>query len=357
MATANQDPGDIDTPPTHPSTRSLKKALLNHKKLKRIYDVNHEWKSVSSKMLVNIYMAVIAYVFLLDCHPWYTYFKYLTIWGWTLVQVYFVFTLYLDLLGRYRGPEGVSEVARAVAQALSELSFAVQVVVTAFFWFCIYPQEPWRNIAWEVNMHGVGLMLMIFDYLYRFAGFQLRNLRFVYGFAAFYTVIHLASVWLSGEPIYPGMDFTNVYSFVVFLSGLTTVVATHKIFYLMHNWSRLKDEWKTIVGISAFFLIPRKDSIEILMGPDEFNIGDRDVSDNTHGNDTSTSQPQSAVSSPRQSMRSMRSSDLSLQSGAFGHHKSKRDLARRLGKFTVKEVLSVNPSAQARTHARSLQSD
>eukprot|EP01057_Protomagalhaensia_wolfi_P006013 Protomagalhaensia_wolfi_Nauph_80__6012@NODE_81_length_3890_cov_11_914568_g62_i0_p1_GENE_NODE_81_length_3890_cov_11_914568_g62_i0NODE_81_length_3890_cov_11_914568_g62_i0_p1_ORF_typecomplete_len260_score39_75Far17a_AIG1/PF04750_14/7_5e12_NODE_81_length_3890_cov_11_914568_g62_i019402719 len=198
-------------------------------RLRRVYEINHEWKSVTAKTLINIYMGIIAYIFAGDCSPWYSYFKYLTIWGWTLVQVYFIYTLYLDLMGRWNGPEGVSQVATAFAQAMSELAFAVQVVVTSFFWFWIYPLEPWRNIAWEINMHGVGLILMIFDYLYRFAGFNLRNLKFVYAFAGFYTAIHLFSVWASGEPIYPGMDFTNTYSFVVFLSGLTTVVMTHKV--------------------------------------------------------------------------------------------------------------------------------
>eukprot|EP01055_Gregarina_sp_Pseudo9_P000736 Gregarina_sp_Pseudo_9__735@NODE_146_length_3958_cov_19_482266_g134_i0_p2_GENE_NODE_146_length_3958_cov_19_482266_g134_i0NODE_146_length_3958_cov_19_482266_g134_i0_p2_ORF_typecomplete_len415_score67_71Far17a_AIG1/PF04750_14/2e10_NODE_146_length_3958_cov_19_482266_g134_i027133921 len=321
-------------------------SVLANKHLRRVYEINHEWKSVTSKFIINVYMLVIAYLFLRECHPWYTYFKYLTIWGWTLVQLYFMYTLYLDLMGRWKA--GVSEVATAFAQALSELAFAVQVVVTAFFWFCIYPQEPWRYIPWEINMHGVGLTLMIFDYLYRFAGFQLRNLKFVYAFAGFYTSIHLFSVWASGEPIYPGMDFTNVYSFVIFLSGLTTVVLTHKIFYLIHNWHRLRHEWKTIVGISAFFLIPRKDSIEVLMGPDDWIATERDGSSVPVSTEPRLLHSQSFTSAP-----SPRSSEAPSFSYPLRHH----GLAKRIRKFAVNEVLSVSPSVQARTHAKNFTSD
>eukprot|EP01054_Gregarina_sp_Poly1_P001288 Gregarina_sp_Poly_1__1287@NODE_1314_length_4412_cov_268_398849_g888_i0_p2_GENE_NODE_1314_length_4412_cov_268_398849_g888_i0NODE_1314_length_4412_cov_268_398849_g888_i0_p2_ORF_typecomplete_len398_score33_64Far17a_AIG1/PF04750_14/5_3e02Far17a_AIG1/PF04750_14/8_7e10_NODE_1314_length_4412_cov_268_398849_g888_i01201313 len=316
--------------------------LARNPHLRRAYQINHEWKSVTIKIAISVYMLVVAYMFAIECHPWYTYFKYLTIWGWTLVQLYFLYTLYLDLMGRWNGPEGVSEVATVFAQALSELAFAVQVVVTAFFWFCIYPQEPWRFIGWEINMHGVGLTLMIFDYLYRFAGFQLRNLKFVYAFAGFYTTIHLFSVWASGEPIYPGMDFTNVYSFVIFLSGLTTVVLTHKVFYLIHNWSRLREEWKTVVGISAFFLIPRKDSIEILMGPDDWTTNEREGASAMSSLEPRLSHSHSFSSAP-----SPRSAEAYAASEQLP-----RGLARRLHKFALNEVLSVSPSVQARSHAR-----
>lgn len=338
---------DTDAP-HHTGKSTPVPSILARSRLRRVYEINHQWKSVTIKIIINIYMLVIAYIFAKDCTPWYTYFKYLTIWGWTLIQLYFWYTLYLDLMGRWNGPDGVSEVATAFAQALSELAFAVQVVVTAFFWFCIYPQEPWRYIAWEINMHGVGLMLMIFDYLYRFAGFQLRNLKFVYAFAGFYTVIHLFSVWASGEPIYPGMDFTNAYSFVIFLSGLTTVVLTHKIFYLIHNWSRLRHEWKTIVGISAFFLIPRKDSIELLMGQEDWNTSDQDSTTLPTLPETRLMSSQSFASAP-----SPRSSE---RPDSVGRTLPK-GLARRIQKFAVNEVLSVSPSVQARSHARHFKND
>lgn len=115
-----------------------------------------------------LYLTGVSLTFLKECTPWYSWFKWLTCWAWTFVHVYFTYSFYLDLISRWHG--NLSQVATTVAQALSELAFAFSLVVTVMFWLCVYPHQKWRNIWWEVNMHGAGLFLMIFDYLYRFAG-------------------------------------------------------------------------------------------------------------------------------------------------------------------------------------------
>lgn len=156
----------------------------------RVYYVNHAWKSVIAKSIVVLYLSVIFYIMFRASNPWYEFFYYLTLQGWTLELVYFSFSLYLDLLVRiYGNPDAISRVSKAAAQALSELVFAVQVVIVMFFWLVVYPQETWRSVMWELNCHGMGLLLMVADYLYRFTGFSLRNHKYIVVFALLYTYV------------------------------------------------------------------------------------------------------------------------------------------------------------------------
>lgn len=154
----------------------------------RVYYVNHHWKSVFSKLAIVLYMSTVFWILFRASSPWYEFFFYLTLQGWTLELIYFSYSLYLDLLSRwYGGPDYLSRISKAAAQALSELVFALQVVIVMFFWLVVYPQEKWRSIPWELNCHGVGLILMVGDYLYRFTGFSLRNHRYIIGFALVYS--------------------------------------------------------------------------------------------------------------------------------------------------------------------------
>lgn len=243
----------------HPPLLMQKSALMV-----RVYYLNHAWKSVVAKSLVVFYLAVIFYIMFRASNPWYEFFYYLTLQGWTLELVYFSFSLYLDILVRiYGSPDAISRVSKAAAQAMSELVFAVQVVIVMFFWIVVYPQETWRSVLWELNCHGMGLLLMVADYLYRFTGFSLRNHKYIVVFALLYSALYAFVVLYLKRQVYPGMDFRSVRSALVFLAGLSTVVFTHKIFYLISNWRWIKEDVKSVLGISKVILL-RQSSLDIL---------------------------------------------------------------------------------------------
>lgn len=231
----------------------------------RMYYVNRAWKSVIAKLAVVTYLAVIFGIMFRASDPWYEFFYYLTLQGWTLELVYFMYSLYLDLLARWYGSaDCISKVSKAAAQALSEVVFATQVVIVLFFWGVVYPQEPWRPILWELNCHGAGLVLIVGDYLYRFTGFSLRHNKYILAFAAGYSTLHIFVVVYLERQIYPGMDFKSLKSISIFLGGLSTVVFTHKIFYLISNWKWIKEDVKTLVGVAKVVLI-RQNSFGMLV--------------------------------------------------------------------------------------------
>eukprot|EP00922_Rhytidocystis_sp_ex-Travisia-forbesii_P057350 GHVS01084963.1.p1 GENE.GHVS01084963.1~~GHVS01084963.1.p1 ORF type:complete len:590 (+),score=30.52 GHVS01084963.1:410-2179(+) len=135
-------------------------------------------------------------------------------------------------------------------QTLGELTFVVQVVIVTFFWTVVFPHEPHRPIWWECQTHGMPLVLMMLDYAYRtFHRFSLRNLKWILLFGVTFLFCHMCVVLFSGEPIYPGINFRDIRSFMISLSAICMLVTTHKAVYLCSNWDRLKTEVKSLIGL------------------------------------------------------------------------------------------------------------
>eukprot|EP00922_Rhytidocystis_sp_ex-Travisia-forbesii_P057349 GHVS01084962.1.p1 GENE.GHVS01084962.1~~GHVS01084962.1.p1 ORF type:complete len:606 (+),score=34.62 GHVS01084962.1:410-2227(+) len=135
-------------------------------------------------------------------------------------------------------------------QTLGELTFVVQVVIVTFFWVVVFPHEPHRPIWWECQTHGMPLVLMMLDYAYRtFHRFSLRNMKWVLLFGVTFLFCHMCLVLSSGKPIYPGISFKDIRSFMISLSAICMLVTTHKVVYLFSNWDRIKREVKSLIGL------------------------------------------------------------------------------------------------------------
>lgn len=222
------------------------------------------YNSLIRNSLAVIYLSTMWIWMFCLCHPRISFFKYLTNWGWTFECMYFWYMLMMDVYARRlnswsRLPLGF----RAAGETLFDLTFACQIVVVLFFWVVVFPADTERNILWDIQFHGVGLTLMIVDYFYRFMKFSLRNHKYIMAFGASYACMHIFAVRTTGVPIYPGIHFRDLRSFIIFLSGLTTLVLTHKIAYLITHWNRLKTDFKTTTGLSYFFLTRHDSSASI----------------------------------------------------------------------------------------------
>eukprot|EP00921_Rhytidocystis_pertsovi_P024456 GHVQ01039303.1.p1 GENE.GHVQ01039303.1~~GHVQ01039303.1.p1 ORF type:complete len:564 (-),score=35.45 GHVQ01039303.1:678-2369(-) len=148
-------------------------------------------------------------------------------------------------------------------QSVGELAFVVQVVVVSFFWIVVFPHEPSRPIWWEMQTHGMGLVLMLLDYAYRkFHRFSLRNHKWILLFGFSYLVCHFFVVILSGEPVYPGIHFRDLRSFLITISALSTLVITHKLVYLYSNWDRIQFEVQSIFRV-IYLVILGVETLEV----------------------------------------------------------------------------------------------
>lgn len=110
----------------------------------------------------------------------------------------------------------------------------------------------------------MGLVFMVVEYLYRFMRFSLRNHKYVMAFAIVYVTIHLTLVLHSGVPIYPGMHFRDVESVLIFVAALSTIIITHKLFYLISNWRLVKEEFKTSIEVARTIFI-RQNSMGLIV--------------------------------------------------------------------------------------------
>eukprot|EP01071_Lankesteria_metandrocarpae_P014908 Lankesteria_metandrocarpae@DN9134_c0_g1_i1.p1 len=225
---------------------------LSAQGVKRIYVTNRYRLALAGKSILVLYMSFVWYRQLVVCDWSLTmFFKYITMWGYTIELIYFAYALYLDFYSHYTGhSEQASVIARTSCHALSELAFALQFVVTLFFWTAVYPNESWRPVYWEVQVHGLGLVFLILDYLYRTAGFSLKNHRYILAVTIAYSCLHIAVVLHTGTAIYPGLNFNNVYSYVLFVTAVSTIVFAHKIAYLISNWAVFKHEMRQFYDVS-----------------------------------------------------------------------------------------------------------
>jgi len=110
----------------------------------------------------------------------------------------------------------------------------------------------------------MGLVLMVLDHLYRFMRFSLKNHKYIIGFAVIYVIIHLWVVLHSGVPIYPGMHFKDLESVLIFVAALSTIIITHKVFYLLSNWAHIKKECKTTIEVTRTIFL-RQNSMGIIV--------------------------------------------------------------------------------------------
>lgn len=222
-------------------------------------------KSVFFESLIVLYLSLILLIVFRASNFWYEFFFYLTLQGWALELIYFAYSLFIDVLFHpYRQQSGATSFAEIAAGALAELVFVLQIVIVVFFWTVVYPQEQWRSIIWEFNCHGMGLLLIGADYLYRCRGFSLRNHKYIISFSVFYTCLYMFVVLYLKRQVYPGIDFRSTRSMVIFSAGLLSALLIHKAFYIITNWKYIKEEAKTIRGISALILL-RQTSIDLLI--------------------------------------------------------------------------------------------
>ena len=112
---------------------------------------------------------------------------------------------------------------------LAEVAFCLQIIVVAMFWTVIYPQEPWRDVAKELVLHGSGLVIMIADYTIRLTEFRMVGHRVLLAFSLFYLTLHVAVVWYTDEAIYPAVDLTTAYSWALLGIGLSAGIYVHKL--------------------------------------------------------------------------------------------------------------------------------
>lgn len=229
------------------------------------------WRSVILRLTISLYMAFMAWRMWVTCIPRITYFKYLTNCGWTIQLTYFVVSLYHDIwLRRATGHSLPSpnqiKAMEGIESRLMEVSFALQVVTTVFFWLVVFPAptDIPRDIMWDAQFHGVGLAIIITDYLCRYLRFSLSNHRWLLRFATAYSIGHVACVYSTGEAIYPGMYFREKMSFFYFFSGITTLVLFHKIFYVITHWKRIKAEVKTMYGIAHVVLVRQSSTSSLI---------------------------------------------------------------------------------------------
>ncbi|KAH7649562.1 hypothetical protein FG379_001188 [Cryptosporidium bovis] len=204
--------------------------VTSRAKMRLIYDV-----------LSVCYFATDWMIMFLDCGPnYFSFFYYLTNWGWTSTLLFYIVATLVDYERCTR--VNVSFPLIYMCTFLRELSVSLQSVIVPFFWIIVYPKERWRPIHWEVQMHGMGLVFICIDYLIRVSNFSTLTTANLLTVVFSYLVLNYLVVNKLETMIYPGITYNTLESWLVVGLAMVLVLIAHQIAVIATMCISLKDK-------------------------------------------------------------------------------------------------------------------
>ncbi|OII73137.1 uncharacterized protein cubi_02368 [Cryptosporidium ubiquitum] len=186
-------------------------------KLRLFYDV-----------LSLAYFSVLWMMMFLDCGPnYFSFFYYLTNWGCTSTLIFYFIATLVD----YERLVKVNVSTNLIHSCtfVRELSVSLQSVIVPFFWIIVYPQERWRSIIWEVQMHGMGLIFICVDYLIRLSNFSSLSSKNLFMVVLSYLALNYFVVNKLETMIYPGITYNTIESWLVVILAILLVLTAHQL--------------------------------------------------------------------------------------------------------------------------------
>ncbi|KAJ1613013.1 hypothetical protein OJ253_318 [Cryptosporidium canis] len=191
--------------------------VISNAKLRLVYDV-----------FSAIYFSVLWTMMFLDCGPnYFSFFYYLTNWGCTSTVLFYYIATLVDFERLVK--VNVSTKLIHSCTFVRELSVSLQSVIVPFFWVIVYPQERWRSIIWEVQMHGMGLVFICIDYLIRVSNFSSLSSKNLFMVVLSYLTLNYFVVNKLETMIYPGITYNTIESWLVVTLAIALVLAAHQL--------------------------------------------------------------------------------------------------------------------------------
>lgn len=174
---------------------------------------NSIYEGTHSKLLKvsrSVSLVIMLYVFLshLISYP-VLFFTYMTSWGATSTMVFFalaVLTMKVPALDK-------------VVFVMHSLVWSLEWVITVYFWGAIAPVVGVSadQIIEQLEVHGVPLLLILFDFVWNRVQIFRQYYLIVWSFILIYTVSVNLPVALEVHAVYPGMTYTNVFTYLAML--------------------------------------------------------------------------------------------------------------------------------------------
>ncbi len=116
---------------------------------------------------------------------------YLTSWGWFLITLYFVSSIF----------------TQKYASSLHQLAFVYANVVTVAFWLItqVFPDAVFFNSVF----HIVNLIIMYVDLIIFLPKYKLVNLIIIFAIGVAYALFNMTCVLTSNEPVYPVLTWKD----------------------------------------------------------------------------------------------------------------------------------------------------
>lgn len=143
--------------------------------------------------------------------------KFLTNWGMVFTTLFFLIALITQ-------PE--SKLEHQVSSILFTLSFCLEIVITAIFWFALYTgkyNNDMRHLA-DITMHTIPIFLLVIDLIFNRLRFYAKQSIIVMMLIMIsYTVVNVLYCFFD-KPIYPILDWVSLTSYIYYIAALVLYI-------------------------------------------------------------------------------------------------------------------------------------
>lgn len=185
-------------------------------------------------VILGIHLIVLGVCY--SCIPFVETFKFLTFWGFYLTISYFFLTS-ADFIW------GISKSLKRIAFITFEIAFAVEFVISFFYWAFVFPltkdlvYEKEGEIYIQIYLHGIILLSIYIDFALNSLVFKASDIKYVITTLICYSVVgYLWTILI--KPVYPILTFKDWTSYFFVFIGLASVIAHFYIGCLCSSWSK-----------------------------------------------------------------------------------------------------------------------
>jgi hypothetical protein len=182
---------------------------------------------ISRDLLLKIFRIIsfiaIAMVFLFQvCGYFPGSLNYFTNWGVTMTFFYFASVLPTNLIWN----------SKTISDILFTTIWPCNWAITIVYWTYLYPilkTEFWLNL----QIHFLPIFLTVLDSFVNSCSFTRKNYYYPFSIIFIYITVNLFVTLSSGVPIYPGLDYKSILSFILISSlPVISIVSLEMIKYV-----------------------------------------------------------------------------------------------------------------------------
>jgi len=185
-------------------------------------------KTLTFFRLFSLFASVAIYFWCMGLHL--PTIQFLTIWGVTLVPIYFICVCACYLIYKENGSKAQSETSYALWKLtiiLCEVAFSLQVLIPPYYWYFLHPEglgpkqgaEFWNTFC----SHFVVAALIWVEVLLNKIRFYPKHIVIILSVGVIYAMVNCAYTKIQGAPVYFNLTWDSITSVYLIMGSFFVV--------------------------------------------------------------------------------------------------------------------------------------